>query len=102
MATNDTPTPELREKPTRATELTEQPIQVLIGCIERHRVFSHRVGQHRLVVLVRVHNHDLAVRLESLLVRGTSITEDVHAAVPHDMAVGSTDSVDVPRYLAET
>ncbi len=63
--------------------------------IKRHRVFPKAVGENPLVAAVGVHDEDLAVGLERVVVEGGLLAEAVHAAVPHDLAVRRPDGVTV-------
>lgn len=62
-------------------------LKVLVGHVKRHRVLPEAICEQPLVSAVVVHDHDLAVGLESVVLKCALVFEPVHAATPHDLAV---------------
>src|SRR5262249_46290828 len=65
--------------------------------VEWHRILPAAVGEHAFAAAIRVHDEDLAVLLEGVVVERRFVAEAVHAAAPHDPAVRGPDGVAVGR-----
>src|SRR5262249_3001634 len=65
--------------------------------VGRPRCFPAAAGEHALATPVGIHNEDLAVLLERVVVKRRLVAETVHAAVPHNPAVRGPYRVTVGR-----
>ena len=79
--------------PASSNGQTARRSQISIEDIQRHRILPHTVREKRLIRSIRIHDHDLAVRLEGVVVDSAFVAEAVHAAVVHDATVGGPNCV---------
>jgi 2-polyprenyl-6-methoxyphenol hydroxylase-like FAD-dependent oxidoreductase len=67
--------------------------------VQRHRIFPLAVGEHALVAAVGVHDVDLAILLEGLLVQRRLVAEAMLRTAPHDAAVRAPYRVAVAGFM---
>src|SRR5215217_2617419 len=67
------------------------------GQVQRHRILPPAVGEDALAAAVGVHDVDLAVLLERLLVQRRLVTEAMLRTAPQDAAIRAPHRVPVAR-----
>src|SRR5262249_4123494 len=81
-----------------ATALRSQPrSEVFRGNVERHGIFPAAVREPALAAAVGVHDENLTVLLEGVVVERRLVAEAVDAAVPHDAAIPRPDRMAIAR-----